>query len=100
MRAMPDDDLKPRQSRSGRAIGGKTPDGGVIVKVTTNGARPSSPEPTRYARHLRRQAANRIRVERGEKPLPAVRPGDCGACGGWGVLSGNRVRCTLCGGGG
>lgn len=72
----------------------------MIVKVTANGAEPPTREPTVYARHLRRQAANRIRRERGLPTLPPVQPGGCRACGGWGVLNGNRVRCTLCGGAG
>lgn len=78
----------------------------MIVKVTVGGniettAGPDAPgqlEPTRYARHLRRQAANRIRLERGEKVLPPIKPGRCSRCDGWGVVAGKRVRCSDCGG--
>lgn len=91
---------KPRRSRSGKAIGGATPDGGVIVKVTTNGPEQNGLGPTRYALHLRRQAANRIRRDKGLPVLPPVRPGQCSQCQGWGVVDGNRRRCPVCGGSG
>lgn len=92
------DDLKPRRSRSGRAIGGKTPDGGVIVKVMQTGTPVPETAPTRYALHLRRQAANRIRLEKGLPTLPPLKAGTCARCEGWGVVDARRHRCPVCGG--
>jgi hypothetical protein len=86
-----------RRSR-GSAIGTTTENGGVIVKVTTGKTPPEPKAPTRYALHLRRQAANRIRLERGEKVLPPIRPGNCSTCDGWGVVRDKRQRCSVCGG--
>jgi hypothetical protein len=86
-----------RRSR-GSAIGTTTENGGVVVKVTTGQVAPESPPPTRYHLHLRRQAANRIRLERGEKVLPPIKPGSCSACDGWGVVRDKRQRCSACGG--
>jgi hypothetical protein len=56
------------------------------------------------ARILRRRAARRA-VERvavqGKKVPPAIERGDCGGCGGWGVVGAGpttRARCPWCGG--
>jgi hypothetical protein len=91
--------MRKRSSR-GSAIGTTTENGGVVVKVTTGGAVPEGLPPTRYHLHLRRQAANRIRLERGEKVLPPIRPGNCSVCDGWGVVRDKRQRCSACGGAG
>jgi hypothetical protein len=70
---------------------------GIIVDVELT---ESTHRPTRYALSLRRQAANRKRVAAGARALPMVRPGDCQACGGWGVVGGDRGRCPRCQGSG
>lgn len=54
---------------------------------------------TRRQRALRRAAANRARAREGlGGPKPAVEPGRCEGCQGWGVLGRARLRCSLCGG--
>jgi hypothetical protein len=67
--------------------------------------RDGGPMPLR-ARILRRRAARRA-VERvavqGKKAPPAIERGDCGGCGGWGVVGADpteRARCPRCGGSG
>lgn len=59
--------------------------------------RDGGPRPLR-ARILQRRAARRA----GSR-APELARGDCGACGGWGVVGGNamaRKRCTRCRGSG
>jgi hypothetical protein len=78
----------------------------VDVHVTgqVRNGRPSasSPDylPTRYSLALRRQASNRVRKVKGEELLPAVRPGSCTGCEGWGVVGAHRTRCPRCQGSG
>jgi hypothetical protein len=70
---------------------------GIRVTVTTGDAVPRNPE-TRYAKALRRKAANRARRQHGKSPLPELRPGSCGQCGGWGVVRPHNIVCPACGG--
>jgi hypothetical protein len=77
--------------------------GDTIVDVRIggmNGAVPIVPDPdyrpTRYQMALRRQASNRVRKAKGEGLLPAIRPGSCTGCEGWGVTGAHRVRCPRC----
>lgn len=44
---------------------------------------------------LRRRAARRTSVGSWK---PAIHPGDCGGCGGWGVVRSSGVRCSRCDG--
>jgi hypothetical protein len=80
--------------------------GGIVVtaSVSHSAARPletdGGREPTRYSLALRRQASNRARRAAGEAALPAIAPGDCSRCEGWGVLGSTRQRCPTCGGSG
>jgi hypothetical protein len=55
--------------------------------------------PTRMALHLRRQAANRVRVKAGLPQLEPVTRGNCEWCGGWGVQDG-QAPCVWCEGSG
>jgi DnaJ-class molecular chaperone len=76
--------------------------GDTIVDVQVTGhngnGRPADPDyrPTRYQMALRRQASNRVRKAKGEEMLPAIRPGSCTVCEGWGVTGAHRVRCPRC----
>lgn len=54
--------------------------------------------PTRRARALRRQAANRSRRSLGKPPLPEVVRGQCRDCEGWGTIGKAGTRCPACGG--
>jgi hypothetical protein len=74
----------------------------VHVSSSTNGHVTSEEgyRPTRYQMALRRQASNRVRKAKGEELLPAVRPGSCTGCDGWGVTGAHRTRCPRCQGSG
>lgn len=79
----------------GRAKNGAKAGEMVAVELGEKG---SAPPPTRYALSLRRQAANRIRLEKGLPTLPPLKAGTCGRCEGWGVVDARRHRCPACGG--
>lgn len=103
-----------RRKAPERRIRFSSPDPDTVLVVTLNGDRrpplargkqaPSmyaAPDlarhrPTRYALALRRQATNRARRARGEQVLPAIGPGGCRGCDGWGVVAGERERCPRC----
>lgn len=68
---------------------------GRVVEVLRDGG-----QPTRRQLVLRRRAANRSRVAEGQRPRPALEPGDCEGCGGWGVVGQARLRCPACAGAG
>lgn len=104
-----DDDLDqygPPLRASGPIMAGQTvmvdTDGGIVARVSLNGRapepEPDGGEPTRYAQHLRRQAANRARRARDLPTLPMIGPGSCEACEGWGVRGERRERCPHCDG--
>jgi hypothetical protein len=62
--------------------------GGITVTVSVNGhvSEPSQDRPTRFALMMRRQRANAARKQGGRQQLPAILPGDCPTCAGFGVI--------------
>jgi hypothetical protein len=76
--------------------------GGITVTVSVNGhvSEPSTDRPTRFALMMRRQRANAARKQGGRQQLPAILPGDCPTCAGFGVYGSERERCQRCGGSG